>query len=108
MTRKEFIKVCGLLGISLPLQSVMSSCSSSNTNSSNNNSPESVIIIGAGPAGMAAGYLLAQQGINFQIIEANPTFGGRIKHNTLFSDFPISMGGEWIHVSSSILPEIVN
>ncbi|WP_299361872.1 FAD-dependent oxidoreductase, partial [Winogradskyella sp.] len=32
----------------------------------------------------------------------------RIKHNTLFSDFPISMGGEWIHVSSSILPEIVN
>ncbi|WP_299526612.1 FAD-dependent oxidoreductase [Winogradskyella sp.] len=107
MKRNEFLKLCGLLGISFPLQSVISSCSSSNTNS-NNNPPESVIIIGAGPAGMAAGYLLAQQGINFQIIEANSSYGGRIKHNTAFSNFPISMGGEWIHVASSILPEIVN
>ncbi len=109
MTRKEFVKLCGILGVSMPFQTIITSCSSSdNSPNSNNGSPESVIIIGAGPAGMAAGHLLAQQGINFQILEASNTYGGRIKHNTSFSDFPISMGGEWIHVANSILPEIVN
>ncbi|MGV6832375.1 MAG: flavin monoamine oxidase family protein [bacterium] len=108
MTRKEFIKVSSLLGVSLPFQTVMASCSTDEIITSNNEAPESVIIIGAGPAGMAAGHLLAQRGINFQILEANNTYGGRIKHNTSFSNFPISMGGEWIHVANSILPEIVN
>ncbi|MEM7085331.1 MAG: NAD(P)/FAD-dependent oxidoreductase [Bacteroidota bacterium] len=108
MTRKEFVRVCGLLGISLPFQSAIASCSTDNSPDTNNKPPASVLIIGAGPAGMAAGYLLAQQGVNFQILEANSTHGGRIKHNTKFSDFPISMGGEWIHVANTILPEIVN
>ncbi|MEO1033090.1 MAG: FAD-dependent oxidoreductase [Bacteroidota bacterium] len=109
MKRHEFLRLSGLLGISLPLQPLLSSCNSSNPNTNSNSTPpESVIIIGAGPAGMAAGYLLAQQGIDFQIIEANSSYGGRIKHNTMFSDFPISMGGEWIHVPNTILPEIVN
>ncbi len=109
MKREEFLRLCGLLGVALPLQPVLSSCNSSNTfNNSNNIPPESVLIIGAGPAGMAAGHLLAQQNIDFQIIEAQSTYGGRIRHNTTFSDFPISMGGEWIHVAQSILSETVN
>lgn len=107
MKRNEFLKMCGLLGISLPFQSVLSSCSSSNINS-NNNPPESVIIIGAGAAGMAAGHLLAQQGINFQILEATSSYGGRMKHNTSFVDFPIPLGAEWLHVNPSIFSEIVN
>ncbi|GAB5563979.1 MAG: hypothetical protein Wins2KO_10420 [Winogradskyella sp.] len=107
MKRNEFLKMCGLLGISLPLQSVLSSCSSSNINS-NNNPPESVIIIGAGAAGMAAGHLLAQQGINFQILEATSSYGGRMKHNTSFVDFPIPLGAEWLHVNPSIFSEIIN
>ena len=107
MKRDEFLKLCGLLGISIPVYPVLTACNTSNTNSSNSR-PESVLIIGAGPAGMSAGFLLAQQGINFQIIEANSSYGGRIKHNTEFSNFPISMGGEWIHVENSILNEAVN
>ena len=107
MKRNEFLKMCGLLGISLPLQSVLSSCSSSNI-SSNNNPPESVIIIGAGAAGMAAGHLLAQQGIDFKILEATSTYGGRMKHNTSFVDFPIPLGAEWLHVNPSIFSEIIN
>ena len=107
MTRKEFVKVCGLLGVSLPFQSVISACSSSDTNSSVQ-VPDSVLIIGAGPAGMAAAHLLSQRGVNYQVLEASTTYGGRIKHNTSFSNFPISLGGEWIHVANTILPEIIN
>ncbi|WP_298518895.1 NAD(P)/FAD-dependent oxidoreductase [uncultured Kordia sp.] len=108
MTRKDFIKACGLLGISLPFQSILASCSSDDTETITANFTGKVLIIGAGPAGMASAYLLAQQGIDFEILEAAPTYGGRIKHNTTFADFPISLGGEWLHVASSELPAIVN
>jgi monoamine oxidase len=57
---------------------------------------------------MASAYLLAQQGIDFQILEAAPTYGGRIKHNTTFADFSIPLGAEWLHVDRSELTAIVN
>jgi monoamine oxidase len=108
MTRKDFIKACGILGISLPFQSIIASCSSSDDVAQTPNFSGKVLIIGAGPAGMSAGYLLAQQGIDFEILEAAPTYGGRIKHDRNFADFPISLGGEWLHVSTAELPAIVN
>ncbi|MEM9664600.1 MAG: NAD(P)/FAD-dependent oxidoreductase [Bacteroidota bacterium] len=67
-----------------------------------------VVIVGAGAAGLTAGYLLQQYGLEFQILEASPRVGGRMKHTTTFADFPISLGAEWIHVPPSILKEIIN
>lgn len=107
MTRKEFIKACGLLGISLPFGSVVNACNPDNS-SNTSNQISKVLIIGAGAAGMSAGYLLQQQGIDFEILEASSNYGGRIKHTRDFANFPISLGGEWIHVASSILSEAVN
>ena len=106
MNRKEFIKMCGLLGLSIPFQTVLSSCNKDDNEPVNNN--DSIIIIGAGVAGMTAAYLLAQKGINFQIIEASSTYGGRIKRTTSFVDFPIPLGAEWLHTSASELSTIVN
>jgi monoamine oxidase len=109
MTRKEFIKICTLLGISLPFQSTLMACSNSDTElPSSTNFSGKVIIIGAGPAGMTTGYLLAQIGVDFEILEALPTYGGRIKTNTTFTDFPIPLGAEWLHVEKGVLSEIVN
>jgi len=68
----------------------------------------SVTIIGAGAAGMTAGYLLAQRGIDFQILEASSVHGGRMKRTTSFTDFPIPLGAEWLHVETDIFQEIVN
>lgn len=110
MTRKEFVKICGLLGISAPFGSLIQACSDDNDQSSPKFQGK-VLIIGAGPAGMSAGYLLAQKGIDFEILEAQGQVGGRIRHNTSFSDFPIPLGAEWMHVADSgngILDEIVN
>ncbi len=106
MTRKEFLKVCGLLGISLPFGPVLTACQ----NDANTPDPftGSVLIIGAGAAGMASAYLLAQKGIDFRILEASSIYGGRIKQTTSFTDFPISLGGEWLHVSKEELKKIVN
>ncbi|MDC8004562.1 FAD-dependent oxidoreductase [Aureisphaera galaxeae] len=108
MTRSEFVKVCGLLGISLPFQSVLHACSTDDNGGDPIESSESVLIIGAGAAGMAAGHLLAQQGIDFRILEASSRYGGRTKRNNSFADFPIPLGGEWLHVDTSVLSEIVN
>lgn len=91
MTRSEFVKMCGILGITLPLYSHVSTASSL--------IPQppvkfkgKVLIIGAGAAGLSAAYLLKQQGIGFQILEASGSYGGRIKHNRDFVDFPIPLG----------------
>eukprot|EP00930_Biecheleria_cincta_P032696 TRINITY_DN22673_c0_g1_i1.p1 TRINITY_DN22673_c0_g1~~TRINITY_DN22673_c0_g1_i1.p1 ORF type:complete len:401 (+),score=64.03 TRINITY_DN22673_c0_g1_i1:57-1259(+) len=56
-----------------------------------------VLIIGAGVAGLTAGYLLKQKGIDFQIIEASSCWGGRIKDADGFADFPVAIGAEWVH-----------
>ncbi|WP_435624243.1 flavin monoamine oxidase family protein [Flagellimonas sp.] len=109
MTRVEFVKMCGLLGVSLPFQTVIKSCSNSSEDPIVKGSFEgTVLIVGAGAAGMAAGYLLQQLGIDYQILEADTSYGGRFRTNNTFTDFPIPLGAEWLHVSESVFSEIVN
>lgn len=67
-----------------------------------------VLIIGAGAGGLSAGYLLQQQGIDFEILEASSMHGGRIRINTDFADFPIPLGAEWIEMYTGIFDRIVN
>lgn len=112
MTRNEFLKMSALLGVSLPFQTVLTGCRKTEDVEPDgapcSSFDGSVIIIGAGPAGMSAGHFLAQQGISFTILEANSTYGGRIKTNNTFADFPISLGAEWLHVEEGIFSEIIN
>lgn len=112
MTRVEFIKMCGILGISIPFQSTLMACGSDESVDTNDSNaiPFSgkVIIIGAGAGGLSAGYLLQQQGIDFEILEASSVYGGRMKINTDFADFPIPLGAEWLETNTSIFQEIVN
>lgn len=67
-----------------------------------------VIVVGAGVAGITAGYLLQRAGAEVTILEAAPHWGGRIKRLEGFADFPIDLGAEWIHADHSILKEIVD
>ncbi len=106
MTRVEFIKICGILGVSLPFQTLLTSCSKDDEN--NINFSGKVIIIGAGAGGLSAGYLLQQQGIDFEILEASSIYGGRMKIDTDFADFPIPLGAEWLETNPAVFQEIVN
>jgi monoamine oxidase len=67
-----------------------------------------VVIIGAGAGGLSAGYLLNQLGVDFEILEASSQYGGRMKINTDFTDFPIPLGAEWLETNTNIFQEIVN
>ncbi|MEM9039236.1 MAG: NAD(P)-binding protein, partial [Actinomycetota bacterium] len=67
----------------------------------------SVIVVGAGPAGMTAAHLLRQRGADVRVLEALSSAGGRIAHTRDFVDFPISLGGEWLHVERTVLDDIV-
>ncbi|MEM6699346.1 MAG: FAD-dependent oxidoreductase, partial [Bacteroidota bacterium] len=103
MTRKEFIQMCGVLGVGMPLSTSLSACSKMPLVAG-----DKVLIIGAGAAGMSAAYLLQQANVNFEILEATSTYGGRMKTNKDFADFPIPLGAEWLHVERDIFSEIVN
>jgi monoamine oxidase len=111
MKRKEFIENSMVMGIGLPFLSGLffQSCKKSDhlfpkfeTNFSGK-----VIIVGAGAAGLAAGYLLRRYNIDFQIIEASTVYGVRLKKIEGFADFPIDLGAEWIHTDPKILADII-
>lgn len=105
MDRKQFIKICGLFGIGWSLQS-LTSCNASKEIAK----PYSgkVVVIGAGAGGLSAGYFLKQQGTDFEILEASTIYGGRIRIDRNFANFPIPLGAEWLETSVSIFSEIVN
>ncbi|WP_299349155.1 FAD-dependent oxidoreductase [uncultured Maritalea sp.] len=70
--------------------------------------PRHVLVVGAGAAGLIAGYRLQQRGIDFQILEASTTFGGRMKRNLGFADFPLPLGAEWLHTRPKVLDTLVD
>ena len=92
MTRKDFIKACGLLGLHMPFYPF----TMQNHRQKDLDFPHKIMIIGAGAAGLSAGYLLKQKGIDFTILEAASQLGGRMQIDTAFADFPIALGAEWI------------
>ncbi len=111
ISRKEFLRYCAALGIGLPFMSLIPGGCKKEIISSPEfevNFNGSVLIVGAGAAGLTAGYLLKRYNIDFKIIEASSVFGGRMKRAGDFSDFPIDLGAEWIHENPSILAELLS
>ncbi|MCT4624851.1 MAG: FAD-dependent oxidoreductase, partial [Schleiferiaceae bacterium] len=110
MRRDEFVKKCLAIGVSLPFASFLWSCKKTEVIAPNFNVnfKGKVVVIGAGSAGLTAGYLLERHGVEFQVLEASAQFGGRMKRLDNFVDFPIDLGAEWIHASPTILAQILS
>lgn len=100
--------MCSVLGIGLPMASMLLSCDKDDDAPNPIDAERKVIIVGAGVGGLSAGYLLNQRGIDFEILEASTQHGGRIRTNDDFADFPIPLGAEWIETDLGIFDEIVN
>ncbi|MEM6802374.1 MAG: NAD(P)/FAD-dependent oxidoreductase [Bacteroidota bacterium] len=66
-----------------------------------------VLIIGAGAAGLFAGYTLQTEGIEFEILEASERLGGRLGKIEAFADYSLDRGAEWLHGKKSIMGELV-
>jgi monoamine oxidase len=71
-------------------------------------SPDSVLIIGAGAAGIAAGRMLHDAGCDVLILEARDRIGGRIHTDFSFADFPVELGAEFIHGERTVTHDLVN
>lgn len=106
MTRQDFLKMCGILGIGMPVQATFSACGEEVVPT--DEVIEKVIVVGAGAAGLSAAYLLTQRGIEVVVLEAASIYGGRMKVNTDFADFPLPLGAEWLHADTGVFREMVN
>ena len=61
-----------------------------------------VAIIGAGVAGLYAGYLLEQKNVKYVIFEASDVIGGRIRPLKGFADFDVEIGADKIFGKKSV------
>ena len=52
-----------------------------------------VFVIGAGPAGLTAAYLLTKSGVSTTVIEADPAYVGGISRTASYKDFLFDIGG---------------
>src|SRR5580704_16562753 len=56
-------------------------------------SQRSVAIIGAGPAGLTAAYVLSKAGIKVTVLEADPTLVGGIARTASYKGYHFDIGG---------------
>src|SRR5436853_2213663 len=52
-----------------------------------------VVIIGAGPAGLTAGYLLSKEDVDVVVLEADPVYVGGISRTVTYKGFHFDIGG---------------
>jgi len=52
-----------------------------------------VVCIGAGPAGLTAGYLLSKRGVSVEVVEADPEYVGGISRTVQYKGFRFDIGG---------------
>lgn len=108
MNRRRFLKQSALFslgGLLLP-SALLSSCKKEDLFEEIKFDGK-VLIVGAGAAGLYAGYLLQSKGIDFEILEAGINYGGRLGKLTGFANFPIDLGAQWLHGKNSIVGDLI-
>ena len=123
MKRRKVIKQIGLgLSAGLALPGWLSSCDEDDPQPSTSNA-QTVVIVGAGAAGLYAADILKARGLKVIIFEASDRVGGRVRtlkssdseslsllfnsQSQLSSDFPNELGANTIYGSDSVWAKIV-
>ena len=67
-----------------------------------------VLVIGAGPAGLTASYLLTKQGLSATVIEADPHYVGGISRTASYKNFKFDIGGHRFFSKSKEVVDLWN
>src|ERR1700728_4929681 len=70
--------------------------------------PNSVAIIGAGPAGLTAGYLLSKENVPVTILEADPVYVGGIARTASYKGYHFDIGGHRFFSKSKEVVDLWN
>jgi protoporphyrinogen oxidase len=65
-----------------------------------------VAIIGAGPAGLTAGYLLSKQGVAATVLEADPEYVGGISRTAKYNGYHFDIGGHRFFSKSKAVEDL--
>ena len=57
------------------------------------NNQKKILLIGAGPAGLTAGYILSENGYKVEVIEENSKYVGGISRTEEYKGFRFDIGG---------------
>src|SRR5947208_11011168 len=65
-----------------------------------------VAIIGAGPAGLTAGYLLSKEAVDVVVLEADPVYVGGISRTATYNGFHFDIGGHRFFSKSKAVEDL--
>src|SRR4029078_8543066 len=65
-----------------------------------------VVIIGAGPAGLTAGYLLAKSDVDVVVLEADPVYVGGLSRTATYKGFHFDIGGHRFFSKSKAVEDL--
>ena len=65
-----------------------------------------VAIIGAGPAGLTAGYLLSKEGVEVTVLEVDPIYVGGISRTATYKGFHFDIGGHRFFSKSKAVEDL--
>jgi len=102
MNQNEFNKNVFLYAVGLVIMPSIIRCSLEDIKTK-----KRIVIVGAGAAGLYAGFLLEKLGLEFTILEANSIHGGRLGKLEGFADYDIDTGGQWLHGINNIIGQLV-
>lgn len=92
LTRRDVMAAGGLAAVA-----GLGACATSSTPGRGGGGPGTVLVIGAGVAGLAAARRLARAGARVQVIEGRQRIGGRLWTSDDWPGIPTDLGASWIH-----------
>src|SRR2546423_15585231 len=66
-----------------------------------------VAIIGAGPAGLTAAYLLSKNNVDVVVLEADPVYLGGISRTSTYKGFHFDIGGHSFFSKSGVVEDLL-